>query len=73
MKPQFHDYESGMRYAQQVGKPVLVDFSGYGCVNCREMEASVWTDAKVKDIIDNDFILVTLMVDDKTKLATPWR
>lgn len=66
--PKFHDYESGMRAAQSEGKPVLIDFSGYGCVNCREMEASVWTDPKVKSIIDDEFILVTLIVDDKTKL-----
>ncbi len=62
------DYESGMTYAKQVGKPVLIDFSGYGCVNCRKMEASVWTDPRVKDMLDNDYILITLMVDDKTKL-----
>lgn len=62
------DYESGMAYAKQVNKPVLIDFSGYGCVNCRKMEASVWTDARVKSMLDNDFVLITLMVDDKTKL-----
>ncbi|MDN4754503.1 cytochrome c biogenesis protein CcdA [Porphyromonadaceae bacterium W3.11] len=67
--PKFHDYESGMMAARNEGKPVLVDFSGYGCVNCREMEASVWTDPKVKDIIDNKFILITVIVDDKTKLS----
>ena len=63
------DYESGMAYAEQVGKPVLIDFSGYGCVNCRKMEASVWTDPRVKDLLDNKYILITLMVDDKTKLT----
>lgn len=68
VRPQFDDYEAGMNYARQVGKPVMLDFSGYGCVNCREMEASVWTDTTVKDILDNDFILITLMVDDKTRL-----
>lgn len=66
--PQYHDYESGLRAARTEGKPVLIDFSGYGCVNCREMEASVWTDPKVKGIIDDQFILVTLIVDDKTRL-----
>ena len=66
--PKYHDYESGMRAAQTEHKPVLIDFSGYGCVNCREMEASVWTDPKVKSIIDDEFILVTLIVDDKTRL-----
>ncbi len=62
------DYESGMAYAKQVNKPVLIDFSGYGCVNCRKMEASVWTDARVKNMLDNDFVLITLMVDDKERL-----
>lgn len=66
--PKFRDYESGMMAARNEGKPVLIDFSGYGCVNCREMEASVWTDPAVKQIIDNDFILITLIVDDKTSL-----
>lgn len=62
------DYESGMAYAKQVGKPVLIDFSGYGCVNCRKMEASVWTDPRVKDILENEYVLITLMVDDKARL-----
>lgn len=62
------DYETGMAYAKQVNKPVLIDFSGYGCVNCRKMEASVWTDHRVKSLIDDEFVLITLMVDDKTKL-----
>lgn len=64
----FDDYETGMAYAKKVRKPVLVDFSGFGCVNCRKMEAAVWTDPKVKQIIENDYVLITLMVDDKTKL-----
>lgn len=64
----FDDYEAGMAYAKRVNKPVMIDFSGYGCVNCRKMEASVWTDQKVKGIIENDYVLITLMVDDKTKL-----
>ena len=62
------DYEAGMAYAKQVNKPVLIDFSGYGCVNCRKMEASVWTDPRVKSLLDNEFVLITLMVDDKTRL-----
>ncbi|MGV8964594.1 MAG: cytochrome c biogenesis protein CcdA [Candidatus Saccharimonadaceae bacterium] len=62
------DYEAGMAYAKQVNKPVLIDFSGYGCVNCRKMEASVWTDPRVKNILDNEYVLITLMVDDKTRL-----
>jgi len=65
---QFSDYETGMAYAKQVGKPVIIDFSGYGCVNCRKMEASVWTDANVKATLDNDYVLITLMVDEKTAL-----
>ena len=68
---QFSDYETGMAYAKQVGKPVMIDFSGYGCVNCRKMEASVWTDANVKATLDNDYILITLMVDEKTALPEP--
>lgn len=64
----FDDYETGMEYAKRVNKPVMIDFSGYGCVNCRKMEASVWTDARVKQIIDEDYVLITLMVDDKAKL-----
>lgn len=64
----YDDYETGMAYAKTVQKPVLVDFSGYGCVNCRKMEAAVWTDPKVKHLIENDYVLITLMVDDKTKL-----
>ncbi len=62
------DYEAGMAYAKQVNKPVLIDFSGYGCVNCRKMEASVWTDPRVKNLLDNEYVLITLMVDDKTRL-----
>lgn len=62
------DYEAGMIYAKQVNKPVLIDFSGYGCVNCRKMEASVWTDPRVKNLLDNEYVLITLMVDDKTRL-----
>ena len=64
----FDDYELGMEEAVKTGKPVLIDFSGFGCVNCRKMEAAVWTDAKVKQRIENDFVLITLMVDDKTRL-----
>lgn len=62
------DYETGVAMAKQQDKPVLIDFSGYGCVNCRKMEASVWTDPRVKNILDNEYILITLMVDDKTRL-----
>lgn len=64
----FEDYEAGMKYAQEKNKPVMIDFSGYGCVNCRKMEASVWTDPRVKQLLDEEYVLITLMVDDKTKL-----
>lgn len=64
----FDDYDTGMAYAAKVGKPVLVDFSGYGCVNCRKMETAVWIDPKVRKYLTDDYVLITLMVDDKTKL-----
>lgn len=67
----FDDYELGMEYARKNNKPVMIDFSGYGCVNCRKMVASVWTDARVKDLLEKDYVLITLMVDDKTKLPEP--
>lgn len=67
----FDDYELGMEYARQNGKPVMIDFTGYGCVNCRKMEAAVWTDTKVGDLINNDYVLITLYVDNKTPLAEP--
>ncbi|GBU08256.1 thiol:disulfide interchange protein [Bacteroidales bacterium] len=66
--PKTHDYETGMAMAAKENKPVLLDFTGYGCVNCRKMEAAVWTDPRVKQIIDNQYILISLYVDDKTKL-----
>ncbi|NDW17306.1 thiol:disulfide interchange protein [Dysgonomonas sp. 216] len=64
----FDDYDAGMEYARKNNKPVIVDFSGYGCVNCRDMETSVWIDSRVKHILENDYVLITLMVDDKEKL-----
>lgn len=64
----FDDFESGMEHARKNNKPVIIDFSGYGCVNCRKMEASVWTDPRVKSMLENDFVLITLMVDDRDKL-----
>jgi thiol:disulfide interchange protein DsbD len=67
----YNDYDEGLAAARRSGKPVLVDFSGFGCVNCRKMEAAVWTDTQVKQIIENDYILVSLMVDDKTPLDAP--
>ena len=66
----FDDYDLGMEYARLNGKPVMLDFTGYGCVNCRKMEAAVWTDPKVSDLINNDYVLI-LYVDNKTPLTEP--
>lgn len=71
VEPRTHDFEEGLRMARESGKPVLVDFSGHGCVNCRKMEAAVWTDPSVKARLDRDFVLVTLMVDEKKPLPSP--
>ncbi|NDV47919.1 thiol:disulfide interchange protein [Paludibacter sp. 221] len=68
----FTDYDEGMRYAAAIKKTVVVDFSGYGCVNCRKMEAKVWTDPRVKDALEKDYVLITLYVDDKTQLDEPF-
>jgi thiol:disulfide interchange protein len=67
--PAFTDYDLGMAYAAEKKLPVIVDFSGFGCVNCRKMEASVWTDPIVKELLKKDFVLISLFVDDKTSLA----
>ncbi len=66
--PRFKDFEAGMAAARLEGKPVMIDFTGFGCVNCRKMEAAVWTDAKVADILNNKYVLISLYVDDKTPL-----
>ncbi len=71
VKAQFTDYDEGMEYARRQGKPVMLDFTGYGCVNCRKMELAVWADQKVADIMQNDYVLITLYVDEKTKLPEP--
>ena len=65
---QFDDYDAGMEYAKRTGKPVMLDFTGYGCVNCRKMELAVWTDPKVSQIMTDDYVLITLYVDNKTPL-----
>lgn len=65
------DFDKGMEIAAQTGKPIMIDFSGHGCVNCRKMEAAVWTDPEVKRLIDENFVLVTLMVDEKKPLPEP--
>ena len=64
----FDDFDAGMEYARRNGKPVMLDFTGYGCVNCRKMELSVWTDSKVSKLIQDDYVLITLYVDNKTPL-----
>ena len=71
VKPMFQDYEAGMQYAREADKPVMIDFTGYGCVNCRKMEAAVWTDEQVARIMTNDYVLIQLYVDDKTPLPEP--
>jgi thiol:disulfide interchange protein DsbD len=71
VEAKYKDYDSGMQAAKAAGKPVMIDFTGYGCVNCRKMEAAVWTDDRVKDLITNDYVLIQLFVDDKTPLPEP--
>lgn len=68
---QYTDYDEGMAAAKRLGKPVMLDFTGYGCVNCRKMEAAVWTDPEVADRLKNDFVLISLYVDDKRPLTEP--
>ena len=67
----FNDFEAGMEYARQHNKPVMLDFTGFGCVNCRKMELAVWTDPKVSKLLNEDYVLITLFVDNKTKLPAP--
>ena len=67
----FTDYEAGMEHARANNKPVMLDFTGYGCVNCRKMELAVWTDQNVSKLLTEDYVLITLYVDDKTKLPEP--
>ena len=71
VKAKSNDYDLGMQMARANDKPVLIDFTGYGCVNCRKMEAAVWTDPQVASIMTNDYVLIQLFVDDKTPLPTP--
>ncbi len=71
VEAKYTDYEAGMAAAKAQGKPVLIDFTGFGCVNCRKMEAAVWTDPKVADMLTDDFVLISLYVDDKTPLREP--
>ncbi len=71
VEAKYTDYDLGMAAARAEGKPVMVDFTGFGCVNCRKMEAAVWTDPKVADILNKDYVLISLYVDDKTPLPEP--
>ncbi len=71
VEARFTDYDQGMAAAQAEGKPVMVDFTGFGCVNCRKMEAAVWTDPKVQQLINDKYVLISLFVDDKTPLQQP--
>ncbi len=71
VEAEFLDYEAGMAYAKQKGLPVMLDFTGYGCVNCREMESKVWADPQVKDILRQKYVLISLYVDEKTPLPEP--
>jgi thiol:disulfide interchange protein DsbD len=64
----FHDYDTGIAYAKQVNKPVLLDFTGHACVNCRKMEERVWSEPEVFNLINNDYVLISLYVDDKRDL-----
>jgi len=70
--PAFTDYDQGMAFAAQKKIPVIIDFSGFGCVNCRKMEAAVWTDPVVKELLKKEFVLISLFVDDKTLLIKPY-
>ena len=71
VEAEFNDYESGLATARAQGKPVFLDFTGYGCVNCREMEATVWADPRVSEKLRNDYVLISLYVDDKPPLKEP--
>ena len=71
VEPKSHDYEEGMALAKSQGRPVMIDFTGFGCVNCRKMEAAVWTDPQVASMLNDKYVLISLYVDDKTPLAEP--
>jgi thiol:disulfide interchange protein DsbD len=64
----FDDYEKGLAYAKTVNKPIMLDFTGYACVNCRKMENNVWSDAMILPILNNEVVLISLYVDDKRDL-----
>ena len=64
----FHDYEDGLAYAKSINKPIMLDFTGYACVNCRKMENNVWSEPTILPILKNDVVLISLYVDDKREL-----
>ena len=68
----FHDFEEGMEYAKEVNKPILIDFTGYGCVNCRRMEDNVWSQDKIFKLINEEYVLISLYVDDRKALDEPY-
>ncbi|MDE6333389.1 MAG: thioredoxin family protein, partial [Muribaculaceae bacterium] len=70
---EFHDYDEGMEYARNNNLPVIVDFSGYACVNCRKMEGAVFDTRDVRTVMERDYVLIKLMVDDKHKLDKPYK
>ncbi|MBQ8046521.1 MAG: thioredoxin family protein [Prevotella sp.] len=72
VEARYTDYDEGMRAARKLGKPVLLDFTGFGCVNCRKMEAAVWTDPRVAQRLNDDYVLISLFVDDKSRLSEPF-
>ena len=65
----FFDYDQAIQYAKKENKPVLLDFTGHGCVNCRDIESRVWPDERVRDYLNNKYVLLSLYVDDKTELS----
>jgi thiol:disulfide interchange protein DsbD len=69
---EFDNYDEGMAYAKEHNKPVIVDFSGFACVNCRKMEGAVFDTPEVRSIVERDYVLIKLMVDDKKKLDAPY-
>ena len=71
VEAKYTDYDLGMAAARAEGKPVILDFTGFGCVNCRKMESKVWTDPQVHDLLTNDYVLISLYVDDKAPLSDP--
>jgi thiol:disulfide interchange protein DsbD len=68
----FHDYDEGLAYAQENNKPILLDFTGYGCVNCRRMEDNVWSQNDINKLITEEYVLISLYVDDRKPLEEPY-